>query len=152
MRGDRLEVETRLYDLTSPDQRPIAAKKFEMSAAQARRLAHRIADEVVLQFTGQRGIADTKMAFTRANGGAKEIYVADYDGAGASPATQNRSLNLSPVWSPDARSLAFTSFLRGYPDLYRIFPFERRPEQVARGVRGYQQLSRRGAPMASTSP
>ena len=35
-----------------------------------------------------------------------------------------------PVWSPDARSLAFTSFMQGYPDLYRAFPFERRPEQT----------------------
>jgi TolB protein len=136
VRGDRLDVEARLYDLTSPDQRPIAARKFEMPAAQVRRLAHRIADDVVLQFTGQRGIADTKMAFTRATGGAKEIYVADYDGAGASPATQNRSVNLSPMWSPDARSLAFTSFSRGYPDLYRIFPFERRPEQVLSAFAG----------------
>jgi TolB protein len=136
VRGDRLDVEARLYDLTAPDQRPIATKKFEMPAAQVRRLAHRIADDVVLQFTGQRGIADTKMAFTRANGEAKEIYVADYDGVGASPATQNKSLNLSPMWSPDARSLAFTSFSRGYPDLYRIFPFERRPEQVLSAFAG----------------
>jgi TolB protein len=140
VRGDRLDVEARLYDLTAPDQRPIATKKFEMPAAQVRRLAHRIADDVVLQFTGQRGIADTKMAFTRANGEAKEIYVADYDGVGASPATQNKSLNLSPMWSPDARSLAFTSFSRGYPDLYRIFPFERRPEQVLSAFAGINTL------------
>lgn len=136
VRGDRLDVEARLYDLTSPDQRPIATKKFEMPAAQARRLAHRIADDVVLQFTGQRGIADTKLAFTRASGSAKEIYVADYDGAGAGAVTQNKSLNLSPAWSPDARSLAVTSFHRGYPDLYRIFPFERRPQQVLSAFAG----------------
>ncbi len=136
VRGDRLDVEARLYDLTSADQRPIAAKKFEMPAAQMRRLAHRIADDVVLQFTGQRGIADTKLAFTRVAGNVKEIYVADYDGAGASAVTQNRSVNLSPAWSPDARSLAFTSFSKGYPDLYRIFPFERRPEQVLAAFAG----------------
>jgi TolB protein len=136
VRGDRLDVEARLYDLTSADQRPIAAKKFEMPAAQMRRLAHRIADDVVLQFTGQRGIADTKLAFTRLAGNVKEIYVADYDGAGASAVTQNRSVNLSPAWSPDARSLAFTSFSKGYPDLYRIFPFERRPEQVLAAFAG----------------
>ena len=52
----------RLYDLTSPEQRLIASKKFEMPVAQARRLSHKIADEVVLQFTGELGIADTKIA------------------------------------------------------------------------------------------
>jgi TolB protein len=35
-----------------------------------------------------------------------------------------------PVWGPDGRSLAYTSFKNGYPDLFRTFPFERRPEQT----------------------
>jgi TolB protein len=130
LRGDRLDGEMRLYDLTSPEHRLIASKKFEVPAAQPRRLAHKIADEVVLQFTGELGIADTKIAFVRGPRGAKEIVVADYDGAGAVPTTKNGSINLSPVWSPDARSIAYTSYQRGYPDLYRAFPFERRPHQT----------------------
>ena len=60
----------------------------------------------------------------------------DYDGAGAARVTSNNSINLSPVWSPDTRSLAFTSYMRGYPYLYRIFPFERRPVQVLAGFLG----------------
>src|SRR5262245_22535495 len=130
LRGDRAEVEMRLYDLTSPDHRLIATKKFELPTAAVRRLAHKVADEVVLQFTGEPGIADTKIAFVSGPVGAKEILMADYDGVGAAPVTRNGSINLSPVWSPDARSLAFTSFKQGYPDLYRAFPFERRPDQT----------------------
>ena len=103
----------RLYDLTTPDQRLIATKKFELPVAQARRLAHKIADEVVLQFTGEPGIADTKIAYVTGPRGAKEIVMADYDGAGIDPVTKNGSINLSPVWSPDARSLAFTSLQAG---------------------------------------
>ena len=49
------EVEMRLYDLTSPEFRQIAAKKFELPAAEARRLAHKVADEIVFQFTGELG-------------------------------------------------------------------------------------------------
>src|SRR5882762_2415413 len=60
VRSDRLEGEMRLYDLTTPGHRLIATKKFETPIAQPRRLAHKIADEVVLQFTGEPGIADTK--------------------------------------------------------------------------------------------
>jgi len=130
LRGQRLEAEMRLYDLTSPAHRLIATKKFDGAVAQARRVAHKIADEIVLQFTGELGIANTKLAFVMGPKGAKEIYVADYDGAGAAAVTRNGSINLSPVWSPDTRSLAFTSFVRGYPDLYRAFPFERRPVQT----------------------
>src|SRR6185436_14700562 len=130
LRGDRAEVEMRLYDLTSPEHRLIASKKFELPMAQARRLAHKVADEVVLQFTGEPGIADTKIAYVAGPLGAKEIVMADYDGAAIAPVTKNGSINLSPVWSPDARSLAFTSYKQGYPDLYRAFPFERRPDQT----------------------
>ena len=130
IRGERLEAEMRLYDLTTPEHRLIASRKFEAAAPQSRRLAHKIADEIVLQFTGEPGIADTKLAYVVGPAGAKEIVVADYDGAGASAVTRNGSINLSPVWSPDARSIAFTSFMNGYPDLFRLFPFERqRPVQ-----------------------
>ena len=130
LRGDRLETEMRLYDLTSPEHRLIAAKKFEGPTAQPRRLAHKIADEVVLQFTGEPGVADTKLAYVQGPAGAKEIWISDYDGANPVAVTKNGSINLMPVWSPDGRSLAMTSFVQGYPDLYRLFPFERRPVQT----------------------
>jgi TolB protein len=136
LRGDRVEVEMRLYDLTNPDHRLIASKKFEQPTASARRLAHKVADEIVMQFTGERGIADTKIAYASGPRGAKEVVMADYDGASAASVTRNGSINLSPTWSPDARSLAFTSYKQGYPDLYRAFPFERRPEQTLAAFAG----------------
>ena len=137
LQGERAQVEMRLYDLTSPDQRVITSKKIEMPAAQARRLAHRIADEVVFQFTGEPGIADTKLAYVSSASGSKEIYSMDYDGVGAARLTSNQSINLSPWWSPDTRSIAFTSYAgSGYPYLYRLFPFERRPQQLLAGHSG----------------
>ena len=135
-RGERIETEMRLHDLTTPEQRLIASKKFEMTPAQWRRLSHKIADEVVLQFTGEPGVADTKIAYVAGKTGQKEIVMADYDGAGTTPVTRNGSINLMPVWSPDARSLAYTSFAQGYPDLYRAFPFERRPAQTLAAFNG----------------
>lgn len=126
------EAEMRLYDLTSPDQRLIAQKKFEVPPAQIRRLAHKIADDVVLEFTGVLGAADTRLAFVGTSPGrpGKQLYMIDYDGVGLTQLTANGSINLSPVWSPDTRSIAFTSYLKGYPDVYRLFPFERRPLQT----------------------
>ena len=62
--GQRLTIEFRLYDLTNPEFRLIASKMFWVEPlADHRRLAHRIADEVVHQFTGERGIAETKIAY-----------------------------------------------------------------------------------------
>jgi TolB protein len=130
VRGDRLQGEMRLYDLTTPEQRLIATKTFTIVAAQSRRLAHKIADEVVLQFTGEAGVADTRLAYAEGRPGAKEIVVSDYDGFSPTPVTRNGSINLTPVWSPRDFSIAYTSYKAGYPDLFRVFPFERRPEQT----------------------
>src|SRR4029453_1087206 len=93
-----------------PEFRLIGSKKIEMPANQARRLAHKIADEVVMQFTGELGIADTKIAYVGVVSGNKELHTMDYDGANPTRVTSNNSINLSPVWSPDTRSLAFTSY------------------------------------------
>lgn len=136
VKGNGAAAEIRLYDLTSPDQRLIAAKRFDLPAEEFRRLAHKIADEVVYQFTGEPGIADTKIAHARAAAGSKELYMMDYDGAGIQRLTANQSINLSPAWSPDARSVAFMSYMRGYPYLYRLFAFERRPIQLLAGFLG----------------
>lgn len=130
LRPDRVEADMHLYDLTAPDQPLIASKKFAGAVGQPRRVAHKISDEVVFQFTSERGVADTKLAYVPGAQGAREIYIADYDGFDPTPVTRNGAINLSPAWSPDARSLAFTSYVQGYPDTYRVFPFERRPQQT----------------------
>jgi TolB protein len=136
VRGDRLEVEMRLYDLTSPELRLIGSKKVGAHVSEPRRAAHKIADEVVLLVTGELGVADTKVAFASTRSGVKELYLMDYDGAGPVAMTANKSINMSPNWSPDSRSLAFTSYMNGYPFLYRIFPFERRAVQLLAGYAG----------------
>jgi TolB protein len=125
--GQRLSIEFRLYDLTSPDFRLIASKMFWVEPlADHRRLAHRIADEVVHQFTGERGIAETKIAYVSHVGANKEIFMIDYDGFNQAALTNLRSTSLSPAWSPTDSSVAFTSFFRGYPFLFRLHPFNPR--------------------------
>ena len=93
-------------------------------------------DRQTVFITGEPGIADTKLAFVAGRTGAREMHIADYDGFGASAVTQNGSINLTPVWSPDARSVAYLSYKNGYPDLFRLFPFERRPEQTLAAFTG----------------
>lgn len=134
VREDRVTVEVRLYDLTGPEQRSIMDKSFWAPARDHRQLAHRIADEVVFQFTGERGIAETKIAYISRETGTKEVYVMDYDGFNRGRLTDLRSITLSPVWNPRDLSIALTSYYQGYPFLYRVWPFDRRvsaPEILA---------------------
>ena len=125
--GQRLTIEFRLYDLTNPEFRLIASKMFWVEPlTDHRRLAHRIADEVVYQFTGERGIAETKIAYVSHQGTNKELVMIDYDGFNQAPLTNLRSTSLSPAWSPTDSSVAFTSFFKGYPYVFRVFPFNPR--------------------------
>ena len=92
-----------------------------------REVAHQFADDIVETLTGNKGIATTKIAFVATASGAKEIYIADYDGSNARRLTSDRSISVAPSLGPGARNLAYTGYFEGYPDVYVI--------DVASGVR-----------------
>jgi TolB protein len=125
--GNDVRVEVRLFDVRS--RRSVFAKEYTGSAANARLYAHTISDEIHQQQRALRGVARTKLTFssdrnrekltgTVLNRDTKEIYIADYDGANQRRITVNRQLNITPVWSPDARAIAYTSYRRGFPDVF----------------------------------
>jgi TolB protein len=92
-----------------------------------RTFAHSIADEIHKQ-ENIRGVARTKLAFSSDRDGIRmkgpvgdrdvsNIYMADYDGANQTRLTVNRSIDISPAWSPDRELLAYTTYRTGYPDI-----------------------------------
>jgi TolB protein len=122
-----LRVEMRLFDVRS--RRTVMAREYTGSFNNPRLYAHTAADEIHQQQRALRGVARTKLAFIsdrdgeRVSGaamsrGSKEVYVSDYDGANQRRVTVTRKLNLTPTWSPDGRTLAYTSYRRDFQDLY----------------------------------
>ena len=75
-----------------------------------RLMAHRWADELVYRYTGEQGIARTKIAFVGEKGSGRELFVMDYDGYDAQQVTADGYLNLMPTWSPDRKSLVYTAY------------------------------------------
>src|SRR5712691_6481546 len=69
--------------------------------------------EIVFHYTGEQGIARSQIAFVSERGGAKELFVMDYDGYSLRQLTFDASLNLAPAWSPDRRRLAFVTYRKG---------------------------------------
>jgi TolB protein len=106
----RLEVEARLIDAKSGDM--VMGKRYGGQEDLGRRIAHRIADEIVQQLTGGlQGIALTRLAYVARTGPqTKEIYLMDYDGERARRLTRTGTLCLSPAWSPNGEKLAYISF------------------------------------------
>lgn len=103
-----------LTDVHNPAA-PLALQKIyrgPASEADARRLAHQFADDIVsLLSGGQPGIAQTQIAYVSAHKGNKEIWVMDYDGANQRQLTHLQSISLTPRWSPDGGRIAFTCYV-----------------------------------------
>lgn len=73
-------------------------------------MAHRFADELVFRYTGEPGIARTKIVYVAEHGNARELFVMDYDGYEPKQITADGFLNLMPRWSPDRRFIVFTAY------------------------------------------
>lgn len=117
------------------------------ATANARFCAHSIADDMHLELRNLNGVARSRIAFTSdrtadtnqgrpmANSGAaKEIHIMDYDGHNVRRITVNRELNVSPTWGPDGRTLAYTSYADGYPDVYVTALDGRPPTRPGKGT------------------
>ena len=131
--GGRLTVQVRLIDVRA--QRAVFSKEYaDARGTNVRLIAHTIADEIHKQQRALDGVARTKLTFvsdrvrerlpgTVQDRSAKEVYIADYDGANERRITSNRQLNVAPSWSPDASIVIYTGyrFVPGTGDVVDIF-------------------------------
>ncbi|MCB2231349.1 Tol-Pal system beta propeller repeat protein TolB [bacterium] len=116
--GSNMKVSWKLFDTRS--LREIADGDFDYHRQFWRLMAHDIANQIVQEMTGDPGIFRTKIVYVKKIGQAKELFMADYDGANEKQLTHNKSLNVSPAFSPDAEEVYFTSYKDGRPQLYRV--------------------------------
>jgi TolB protein len=115
--GDEVNVELRLFDVSQAKE--VIGKRYSGRTRDFRRIAHKFADEIIKQFTGEQGIFNTRIAYVSTSGGRfKEIHIAHLDGSEKFQVTHNRTINLSPTWTPDGRSILYTSFKDRSPGLY----------------------------------
>ena len=95
-------------------------KRYDHTAADARRLAHRVADDIVEAVTGRKGIASTRILSVGVVGNSKELFLMDADGGDRRQLTQDRSIALFPRWGPDGTQFTYTSYLQRFPDVYLV--------------------------------
>ncbi|MGN6154781.1 MAG: Tol-Pal system beta propeller repeat protein TolB [Sphingomicrobium sp.] len=111
----RLTIGCYLYDVQTG--RELARQGFAVSTGEWRRAAHKCADMAYQKATGNAPMFDSRIAYVAESGSGdslvKRLAVMDFDGANHTWLTSGDSTVLTPKWSPDGSTLAYTSFSGG---------------------------------------
>lgn len=116
--GETLRVQCQV--LGAGDRQALVNRSYTEPVARTRRVAHRVADDIVEALTGRPGMAQSRIAFVGHVGTAKELYLADADGRGVQQLTRDNSISVAPAWGPDGRSLYYTSYVQRFPDILKV--------------------------------
>jgi TolB protein len=114
--GGQIAVEGRLYQVGRGDS-AVLTKTYR--GAELRPLVHRWANDVIALLTGQPGVFGSRIAFAL-SGRSSEIASVGADGSEMKVLTGMKAECLMPAYSPTGAEIAFTSFLRGTPDLWVV--------------------------------
>ena len=115
-RGGKMRAECQVFQVSN--RRRIIGRAYEGESGAARRLAHQVADEIIKAVTGKEGMSSAKIAVVGTRTGRKELWLCDIDGYGLRQVTNDRSIVVGPIWSPDGNRLVYTSYKLGYPNVY----------------------------------
>jgi TolB protein len=114
--GNNIVVEMRLIDVAG--ERLVFGRKYRAGKNDFTRVIHKFADDLVYEYTGEKGIFQSMIAFVTDLHGKKEIYMMDQDGNNKVRLTSNRVIDLSPAWSPDCTKIVYCSFKQRAPKIF----------------------------------
>ncbi len=111
-----LKFELRLFDVAGNEV--ILGKSYTGTMQQKEKMLFNFCDDAIKELTGKRGIASSQIAFVANADKAKEIYLTDILGMKFRQITRHRNLVVSPRFTPDGKSISYTSYHSGNPNLY----------------------------------
>ena len=117
-----LVAEFRLWDVYSGRQ--LAGQRLAVAAADWRRLAHLLADQIYERLTGEKGYFDTQIVFIDETGPKdrrnKRLAIMDQDGANVRLLSQGRELVLTPRFSPTSHEVTFLQYTGDQPRVFLL--------------------------------
>lgn len=112
----KLAVRFRLMDVAKQSQR--TGFSYTVGVEQLRATAHKIADVLYEELTGEVGVFSTRICYVVKGTDRFELQVADADGANSDFILAHREPIISPAWSPDGSRIAYVSFERRKPIVF----------------------------------
>ena len=137
--GGKIRVLYKLYDVNTGQI--VASSDLAASPKLARRLAHRVADQIYKEITGFDGYFDTRIVFVDETGGkgdrVKKLAIMDQDGFNPRTLPVNGNLLLTPRFNPAANEVAYMSYDTGTPRVF-IYNIDTNQKEI---VGDFQNMS-----------
>jgi TolB protein len=148
--GGQVEVTVEVADRGQGQRR--FGKRYTVAENQVEGLARLISDEISEKLTQRPGFAAKRILFVgqRAGSKGKDVYTMYPDGGGMVQLTRDDSVVLAPKWAPDGSSFVYTSFHRGFPDVFQqtLEPAGRRVVSSSSGMNSGGAVSPDGRKIA----
>ena len=117
---DRLLVEFRLWDVFGAKQ--MTGLRFATTPDNWRRTAHKVADAVYSELTGEEGYFDSRIVYIAESGDKlnrrKRLAIMDQDGANKQTLLAGSDLVLTPRFDPSSQTITYLSFEPGRSKVY----------------------------------
>ncbi len=79
-------------------------------------------------------------AMVLGKGNQVDLYIRETEGSQLQQITKDRSVEASPCWAPDGKTLCFVSDVTGRPTLHTVIPGKDSPKQI-RGITGSERVT-----------
>ncbi len=153
---DQYSAEFQLFDAVRGTQ--LVSTSLSFASSDSRRTAHRIADLIYKQLTGEDGAFATRIAYVSVSSadGAKGrrymLQVADADGYNPQTIVGSPEPIMSPAWSPDGKKIAYVSFENKRSAIYmqNLASKDRQKVSELPGINGAPAWSPDGTQLAMT--
>lgn len=117
--GD-IRIEFRLWDVNGERQQ--LGRAIEGRPAIWRRLAHKVADAIYTDITGESGYFDTRVVYVAESGPVtrrvKRLAIMDQDGANHRFLSSGGNLVLTPRFSPSNQEITYLAYVNEKPRVY----------------------------------
>ncbi len=107
---NEMTVESFLYNVTQ--EKLIIGKRYKGNLKQAVQIGHTFANDILETLTGRKGFYLSKFIATSDKTGYKEVVTMNWDGSNLDTLTSDRSVAISPNWSPDGKSVIYSIYTK----------------------------------------
>lgn len=108
--NNEITIESFLYNVNQ--EKLVVGKRYKGSLNQATQIGHTFANDILEALTGVKGFFLSKIIATTDRTGYKEVITMNWDGSNMDSLTSDRSVAISPNWSPDGKSVIYSIFTR----------------------------------------